>query len=259
MNLKLAGQLALITGGSKGIGLACARTLLEEGMRVVISARTQVGLLRATDSLGHGVAALAGDLVDPEAALAVVNRCEVEYGPVDLLVNCAGAARHSPPDALTPAHWRDAMDAKFFSYINVIDPLIKRMADRGRGVVINVIGNGGKLASPQHLAGGSANAALMLATVGLGAAYGPRGVRVVGINPGLVATDRATEAFAVDAAANNRIVDAAQLERIARIPLGRMAEPEEVAAAVAFLASSLAESITGVNITMDGALGAMIV
>ena len=76
--------------------------------------------------------------------------------------------------SLTPAVWREAFDAKFFSYINVIDPMVKRMAARGRGVIVNVIGAGGKVASATHLAGGSANAALMLATAGLGAAYAKR-------------------------------------------------------------------------------------
>jgi NAD(P)-dependent dehydrogenase (short-subunit alcohol dehydrogenase family) len=79
---------------------------------------------------------------------------------------------------LTPAVWREAFDAKFFSYVNAIDPMVKRMAARGRGVIVNIIGGGGKVASPTHLAGGAANAALMLATAGLGAAYAGRGVRM---------------------------------------------------------------------------------
>jgi NAD(P)-dependent dehydrogenase (short-subunit alcohol dehydrogenase family) len=91
------------------------------------------------------------------------------------------------------------MDAKFFSYIHVIDPLIKRMAARGSGVIVNVIGNGGKVASPIHVAGGAANAALMLATAGLANAYAGRGVRVVGINPGLTNTDRVAEGLRAEA------------------------------------------------------------
>ena len=94
--------------------------------------------------------------------------------PIDVLVNSAGAAKRTPPDELTPAAWRAAFDAKFFSYINVIDPMVKRMAARGGGVIVSVIGGGGKVASSTHLAGGAANAALMLATAGLGAAYAAR-------------------------------------------------------------------------------------
>ena len=89
------------------------------------------------------------------------------------------------------------MDAKFFTYVNAFDPLAKRMAARGRGVIVNVIGMGGKVASSTHLPGGAANAALMLATAGLANAYAARGVRVVGVNPGLTATERLVEGMAV--------------------------------------------------------------
>lgn len=99
----------------------------------------------------------------------MIDRVESRLGPIDVLVNSAGGARRTPPPELTPAAWREALDAKFFSYINVIDPLVKRMAGR-EGVVVSIIGAGGKMASATHLAGGSANAALMLATAGLGAA-----------------------------------------------------------------------------------------
>jgi NAD(P)-dependent dehydrogenase (short-subunit alcohol dehydrogenase family) len=158
----------------------------------------------------------------------------------------------STPDELTPALWRAAMDAKFFSYINAIDPLIKRMAKRGRGVVVNIIGAGGKVASPTHLAGGAANAALMLATAGLGSAYAGRGVRVVGLNPGLTETDRVAEGL--ESSARLAGVDTAEARRraIAVIPIGRIATPEDIANAVLFLASAKASYITGVTIGMDG-------
>jgi NAD(P)-dependent dehydrogenase (short-subunit alcohol dehydrogenase family) len=145
------------------------------------------------------------------------------------------------------------MDAKYFSYINVIDPVVKLMAARGRGVIINVIGAGGKLASPVHLAGGAANAALMLATAGLATAYAPRGLRVIGLNPGLTETDRVNEGLASDARLAGITIDEARTRGIARIPLGRMATPEDIANAVTFLASDRASYITGVNISMDGA------
>ena len=96
------------------------------------------------------------------------------FGPIDVLVTCAGAARRTPPADLDAQAWRDAIDAKFFSYIHIIDPVVKRMGERGRGAIVNVIGAGGKVASPIHLPGGSANAALMLATAGLAAAYAHR-------------------------------------------------------------------------------------
>ena len=127
------------------------------------------------------------------------------------------------------------------------------MARRGRGVIVNVIGAGGKVASPIHLAGGSANAALMLATAGLGNAYAASGVRIIGVNPGLTETGRVGEGMAADARHAGISPEAAKERAVSKIPLGRMAQPEEVAHLVLFLASGKASYITGTTVTMDGA------
>ncbi|MEA2758924.1 MAG: hypothetical protein QOH65_1537 [Methylobacteriaceae bacterium] len=182
----------------------------------------------------------------------MIDAMEREIGPIDILVNSAGAAKRTPPDDLDPAAWRAAMDAKFFTYIHAIDPVIKRMASRGSGVIVNVIGNGGKVASPTHIAGGAANAALMLTTAGLAHAYAGRGIRVVGINPGLTNTDRVAEGLRAEARLSGTSAEESLKRALARIPLGRMAEPEEIARVVCFLASSLASYVSGITITMDG-------
>ena len=258
MDLSLAGKRVLVTGGSKGIGFACAAAFIAEGAEVAICSRQQANLEAAKATLRLR-AALSADLTDAASADAMIKAAEAELGPIDILVNSAGAARRTPPDELTPAHWRAAMDAKYFSYINVIDPLVKRMAARGGGVIVNVIGNGGKISSPVHLAGGAANAALMLATAGLATAYAKQGVRVVGLNPGLTETGRVAEGLASDARLAGISIDEARARGIARIPLGRMATPEEIANTVLFLASPRASYVTGVNITMDGATTACVV
>jgi NAD(P)-dependent dehydrogenase (short-subunit alcohol dehydrogenase family) len=251
MDMNLGGEIALITGGSKGIGFACAEALAKEGVRVAIASRSQDNIDRALAKL-PGAFGIAADMSDAEAAANAIDAVERQLGPIGILVNSAGAARRATPDELMPALWRAAMDAKFFSYINAIDPLIKRMAKRGRGVVVNIIGAGGKVASPTHLAGGAANAALMLATAGLGSAYASRGVRVVGLNPGLTETDRVAEGL--ESSARLAGIDTAEARRraIAGIPIGRIAAPEEIANAVLFLASDKASYITGVTIGMDG-------
>jgi NAD(P)-dependent dehydrogenase (short-subunit alcohol dehydrogenase family) len=252
MDLNLRGEVAFITGGSKGIGFACAAALATEGAKVAISSRSQDNIDKALAKLPGAAFGIAADVSDAAAAAAAIDAVESHFGPIDILVNSAGAARRATPDELTPAVWRAAMDAKYFSYINAIDPLVKRMAKRGRGVIVNIIGAGGKVASPTHLAGGAANAALMLVTAGLGSAYASRGVRVVGLNPGLTDTDRVAEGL--ESAGRLAGVDAAEARRraIEIIPIGRMAAPEEIANAVAFLASGKASYITGVTIGMDG-------
>ena len=142
-----------------------------------------------------------------------------KLGPIDILVNSAGAAKRTDAEDLTPAAWRAGMDAKYFSYINVIDPLIKKMGQRGRGVVINVIGAGGKVASPTHLAGGAANAALMLATAGLAYAYAGKGVRVVGLNPGVTKTERVAQGLKAEAKRANVSEEQAYKQMVARLPI----------------------------------------
>ncbi|HEX8049458.1 SDR family oxidoreductase [Rhizobium sp.] len=252
MDLGLSNKVALVTGGSKGIGYACARLFLSEGARVGICSRAQANIDKALSGLpgAHGYAA---DLTSDKQALDVVDRIESEIGPIDILVNSAGAATRTPASDLTPAAWRDAMDAKYFSYINVLDPVIKRMAARGSGTIVNIIGNGGKIASPVHLAGGAANAALMLASVGLANAYASQGVRIVGLNPGLTETDRVAEGLKASAKLAGSTEEEALADALKRIPIGRMASPDDIANVVAFLSSSKASYVTGVVISMDGA------
>jgi NAD(P)-dependent dehydrogenase (short-subunit alcohol dehydrogenase family) len=258
MELGLKGKVVLVTGGSKGIGFACAEAFLAEGARVAICSRSQENVDRAV-ARAPGVFGAAADCADAGAAAAMIDRVEGALGPIDILVNSAGAARRTPPAELTPAAWRDAFDAKFFTYIHVIDPLVKRMAERGAGVIVSVIGNGGKVASPTHLPGGSANAALMLATAGLGAAYAAKGVRILGVSPGLTETDRVAEGLAADARLSSISVEEARRRIVEKIPMGRPALPSEVTSVVAFLASDAARYVTGVTLPMDGGQNPVVV
>jgi NAD(P)-dependent dehydrogenase (short-subunit alcohol dehydrogenase family) len=252
MDLGLTGKVVIVTGGSRGIGFACAQALAREGARVGIVSRSEEGLAAAMARL-PGVVGATADLVDAEAALRAIDALERQLGPIDVLVNSAGAARRTPPDELSPSAYRAALDAKFFSYVNVIDPVVKRMAARGTGVIVNVAGNGGKVASPTHIAGGAANAALMLVTAGLANAYAARGVRVVAVNPGITETERMTQGLEAEARLTGATVEEARLRGLARVPLGRFAAPREIADMVVFLASERASYVTGVSISMDGA------
>jgi NAD(P)-dependent dehydrogenase (short-subunit alcohol dehydrogenase family) len=257
MELGLKGKTVLVTGGSKGIGFACAVAFAAEGAKIALCSRSQENLDRACAEL-PGAAGFAADLADAAQAAAMVEAVEARLGPVDILVNSAGAARRTPPAELTPAAWRSAMDAKFFSYVNVADPLVKRMGQRGRGVIVNIIGVGGKVAATTHIAGGAANAALMLATAGLARAYADKGVRVVGVSPGLTETGRVAEGMQAEARLSGISVDQARERAVGGLPLGRMATPEEIANAVVFLASDRASYVTGVTLAMDGAVNPVV-
>ena len=258
LDLGLNGKVVLITGGSKGIGLACAKGFLAEGAKVAIVSRSKVNLVAADRQLKAAgqsaeVVKVAADLIDPANARRMAAEVEQALGPIDVLVNSAGAAKRTPPDDLTAEAWRAAMDAKYFTYVHAIDAVIKGMAARKRGAIVNVIGSGGKVASPTHLPGGAANAALMLATVGLANAYGGHGLRVNAVNPGATLTDRLKQGMEADAKAAGITPDEALKRATARVALGRLAEPDEVANVVLFLASDKASYLTGAVIAMDGA------
>ncbi len=259
MDLQLQGKHVLITGGSRGIGLACAREFLREGCRVSLVGRDAQRMEQARASLGAGVAGFCADLRDTQAALRAVDAAEQGHGAIDILVSSAGAARRTPYAELDPQAWRDAMDSKFFATLNVMDPVVRRMGGRGAGSVVNVIGMGGKVATPTHLPGGAANAALMLASAGLAAAWGSRGVRVNAVNPTLTLTDRLAEGLAADARLRGKSVEEVRRAAEEKMPLGRLAQPEEIAAAVLFLASPRASYISGAILSMDGAATPMVV
>ena len=264
MNLHLSDKHILITGGSKGIGLACAQAFLEEGAQVTLVSRDSANLDAARQTLQGRFAAqrihtVAANLRDAGDALAALDSAEAAFGPVDVLVNSAGAAKRTPAPELTPEAFADAMQAKYFTTIHMLTPCIQRMAARGEGAVVNVVGNGGKVASPIHLPGGAANAALMLLSAGMAAAYGAQGIRVNAVNPGLTLTGRLQEGMAADARLKGISTAEAMAQAVAKIPLGRMAEPEEIANAVLFLASSKASYVTGICMSMDGALNPIVV
>ena len=258
MDLALNGRVVLITGGSKGIGFACARAFLAEGARVAIASRSHENLATARGRLG-AVETFAADLTQPRVAADMVDAVERRVGPIDVLVNSAGAARRTNADDLTPEAWRAAMDAKYFTYIHVIDPLVKRMAARGRGAIVNVIGSGGKVPTATHISGGAANAALMLATVGLASAYAARGVRVIGINPGPTQTERVKEGLAADAKRDGISEDEALKRMVQRMPMKRMPEPEEIADIIVFAASERAKFLTGAILSADAAANPTVV
>ncbi len=265
MDLQLTDKHVLITGGSKGIGLACAREFLREGARVSLVSRDTEHLEQARQSLLADGAEIDGriflypaNLRDAIAAAIMVEQVE-QQGPIDILVNSAGAAKRTPPDELTPQHWHDAMEAKYFTYIHTIDPVIKLMAGRQSGAILNIVGMGGKAAKETHLPGGAANAALMLASAGLAAAYGPKGIRVNAVNPGITLTDRMQEGLQAEAKLRRISLEDAHKNVSAALPLGRIATPEEIANAVVFLCSPKASYISGAILSMDGALTPMVV
>jgi len=261
MDLGFAGKVVLITGGSKGIGYACAEAFAAEGARVALVSRSEANLDAAAATLaamGHQAFCVSADLSRRDAGDKVVAEVGRVLGAVDVLVNSAGAAKRYAPEELDVAAWHDAMDAKYFSYVHAMQAVLPGMLARARGAIVNIIGMGGKVAGPIHLPGGAANAALMLVTAGLAHAYGRKGIRVNAINPGLTLTGRVEEGVAAESRRSG-IAPAELLARgTERIPLGRYAGPEEIASVAVFLASGRASYVTGAVLPMDGGVNPLI-
>ena len=254
MDLHLAGKRALITGGSKGIGRATAAVLAEEGCDVLLVARDEVALEQAAAAIGARLPSQSGVRVQTLAAdlsrQAEVERVATAAGTVDILVNNAGAIPPGNLLAVDDATLRAAWDLKVFGFISLTRALYGMLRERG-GVVVNVIGAAGETFDPGYIAGVAGNAALMAFTRGLGRGAHRDGVRAVAINPGPVATERLERLLRHRA--GSELGDAERWRELtAPMPYGRAATPEEIGAAVAFLASPRSAYTNGTVLTING-------
>ncbi len=251
MELELKGKQALITGGSRGIGLGAAQQLAREGCHLHLAARSAKDLEAARDSItrayGVDVHCHAVDLSNSANAVALAREC----GDVDFLVNNAGAIPQGTLDTLDDATWKKSWDLKVFGFIDITREIYARMRERRSGVIINVIGAAGERPVASYIAGSMGNAALMAFTRALGAESPAFNVRVVGVNPGGTATDRAVTRLRERATKDLGDADRWP-ELVSKSPFGRMATVEEIGALVTFLCSPLSGYTTGTIITVDG-------
>ena len=258
MKTGLTGKVAMVSGASKGIGAAAARALAAEGAHVSVCARSEAALgdLAAELQRAHGVSCLpcAGDLSRGEDIGRWTAATIQRFGGVDVLVNNAGAIQGGPFLELPDSAWLDSWQLKLFGYIRVAREVFPHLVRRGRGSVVNVIGIAGVQPLANYMVGGAANAALLNFTKALSQEGAPHGIRVNGVNPGPIRTDRWDGMVTRWAQAKRLPAEAVEAELLADVPLRRPGTPEEVANLVVFLASDLASYITGVTVAIDGGM-----
>lgn len=245
MDLGLAGKSVLVTGGSKGIGLACAKAFAAEGCRVHLAARDRGRLEQARAEMGGEAVLHPADLRDAGALQGLASAC----AQVDILVNNAGDIPGGTIESVDEAKWRHAWELKVFAYINLSRALFARMKERGSGVIVNVIGMAGENPSFEYICGSTANAGLAAFTKALGKGSREHGVRVLGVHPPSTRTERILNVM--KAAAKAKLGDENRYpELVASGAFGGMIEPEQVADMVAFLASARAGRLSGVVLNL---------
>lgn len=254
MDLNLEGQAAIVTGASRGIGHAIALRLALEGMDVAIAARDASQLLRVKRQMegpGRRVLMHVEDLRQPSAARTLVDAAIESFGRLDLVVNNAGATKRGDFLALSDEDFSDGFALKFFGAVRLTRAAWPHLQKTG-GSVINIAGVGARSGSAEFTIGGSVNAAMLNLTKALADRGVTDGVRVNAINPGSIATDRLTGRIDRVMAEFGLDREEAMRRMLAEHAVARFGEPDEIATAVAFLASRHAGYIQGALIDIDG-------
>lgn len=258
MNLNLHHRVALITGGSQGIGLAMASELGAAGARLVICARNTGGLNEAQATLeaqGLEVMTVAGDITRPQDIAAIVEAARSRFGQIDMLINNAVSSSQNAFDALSDEDWLHHIDVKLMGYIRCARAVLPQMKAHGWGRIINIAGMTARDVSSYRMTNGVVNAGVTNFTKHLAEQAGPWGVTVNAIHPGYTWTPRLESALQKWALLENKTLAHIHELRLKEIPIGRFIEPKELAQLAVFLCSDAAQAITGQAIAVDGGSG----
>jgi NAD(P)-dependent dehydrogenase (short-subunit alcohol dehydrogenase family) len=242
---RLAGKTAVVTGSTRGIGLAIAKAFIREGARVVVNSRSAADCESVAGGLGPSALAVAADLSRSDDVRRLAREAESALGAApDVLVNNAGQPRVAPSEELSEADYRDTLDLNLNGYFVLSQDVARGMLARGSGAIINISSIFGLVAVPQRLAYCVSKAALNMMTKVMAIEWAGRGVRVNAIAPGYVETEFIGGLIA------RGVLDPTKLVR--RTPMGRLGSSDEIAEAALFLATPAASFVTGEILTVDG-------
>lgn len=248
MDLGLKGSTVLITGGSRGIGAGTARVLAAEGAHLILVGRDEAALSAVkADILAGAKVSVETAACDVSSGEAVLRLAE-QFGPrINILVNNAGAVPGGDLFAVDEARWRAGWDTKVFAYVNMCRAFYPHLKARGGGVIVNVLGTGSLQKRFDYICGGMANASLDFFTETLGAHAPADNIRVVGVSPGPVATERYKNITEQRLKSNPGM-------SLPKTAFGRIATPEELGRTIAFVASPASSYTSGTIVTVDGGM-----
>lgn len=258
MDLGLTGKVALVAAASKGLGRASALALAQEGAQIAMLARNQTMLEEAAREIrqatGRAVLPIVADLHQPEEIRALVERTVTEFGGIDILVNNAGGPPAGTFETLTDEQWQAAFNLTLLSAVRLIRAVLPSMKERQGGRIIHIVSTSAK----QPIEGLLLSNAIRPGVIGLAKTLArelaPYQITVNNVCPGRILTDRLRSLNIEPQMARGKTEEAALQELASDIPLGRVGQPAELAALVAFLASQQAAYITGTTIQVDGGL-----
>jgi 3-oxoacyl-[acyl-carrier protein] reductase len=254
VDLGLGGRAAIVTGASRGIGRTVALALAAEGCQVLLCARDRDALATVAAEIGDGAVALAVDVTGPGAADAVVAECQRAFGRLDVLVNNAGGAAAKALEDLTDEDWRSGLELNFLSAARLSVACVPVMRAAGWGRMVHVASISGREPDPLFAPYGAAKAALLNLSTALSRAFAAEGVLSSCVIPGVTVTEL-VEANALATAERTDRSPAEVMERMLAkhgVAAGRFGRPEEIAAAVVFLASEAASWVSGATLEVDG-------
>jgi 3-oxoacyl-[acyl-carrier protein] reductase len=254
MDLGLRERVCVVTGSTAGIGRETARVLVEEGARVVITGRHADQVERARHELGAALGVVC-DLAEPAAPERVIAETTGQVGPLDVLVNNVGIAYQLPFEEVTDRQWDEMWQLNVLSYVRAIRAALPGMRERGRGAIVNVSSTAGKRPSTAMPNYSVTKAAVLSLSRLVADLYAGDGIRCNAVTPGPTATEAwlgegglADQQAARSGTSRREVLEAVGKGR----PLGRLAEPEEIAAVIAFLCSERASYVTGAAWSADG-------
>ncbi|MCB4823177.1 SDR family oxidoreductase [Roseicella aerolata] len=250
MDMEIRGKRVLITGGSKGIGLACAQAFAAEGCDLILASRDQAALEKAAGEIRSrhqvNIAVQAGDLSDPTARVAL----QAAFPEIDILVNNAGAIPGGTVHDISLERWQQAWALKVFGYIHLTQLYLPGMEAKRDGVIVNIIGMAGRAPRADYICGAAGNASLIAFTAALGGKTPDNNVRVVGIAPGATMTERIITISR--SRARTKWGDESRWEEmLSGLPLGRAGKPEEIADLAVFCASPRGGYLSGSTLDVD--------